>query len=61
MVRQEPDLLAAVFAREVGYFVDCVLGRKENDLLPVGDSIAALRIALTCKESAETGRSIQFR
>jgi predicted dehydrogenase len=60
LVFQEPDLLNAVFARELSYFVDCVSGRAAENLLPIEDSIAALRMALACRESVVSGRIIEL-
>ncbi len=58
LATQEPDIFASVFQRELAYFVDCVLGRRNNDLLPAEDSLAALQIALACKRSVETGKPV---
>jgi predicted dehydrogenase len=59
LVCQEPEVLDAVFGRELSYFVDCVEGRA-NDLLPVEDSIAALRMALACRDSALSGAAVEL-
>jgi predicted dehydrogenase len=60
LVYQDADVLDAIFGKELSYFVDCVAGRAPNDLLPVEDSIAALRIALACRDSALSGRVVEL-
>ncbi|MBV8819443.1 MAG: Gfo/Idh/MocA family oxidoreductase [Acidobacteriaceae bacterium] len=59
LVYQDTDILDAVFGRELSYFVDCVAGRT-NNLLAVEDSMAALRMALACKDSALSGRVVEL-
>jgi len=58
---QEPDVLNAVFARELSYFVDCALGKIENTLAPVPESVDALQMALACVQSVESGKPIEMR
>jgi predicted dehydrogenase len=61
LLRQEADILDAVFTRELSYFVDCAQGKITNDLAPVRDAVEALRIALACRESAERGVALKLR
>jgi UDP-N-acetylglucosamine 3-dehydrogenase len=60
LLNQEPNVLDAVFARELAYFVECARGRRENELMLAEDAIAALRLALAAKQSAETGEVVRI-
>ena len=54
LAHQEPDVLDAVFARELSYFVDCVAGTTKNTVAPVAEAVTALRLALAARESFES-------
>lgn len=58
LVRQQPDVLNATFAAELSYFVDCVLRRISNSLVPAKDAVAALKLALAARESAMSGKVV---
>ena len=60
VVRQEPDLLDTVFAREVSYFVDCATGATRNTIAPVEEAVTALEMALACRQSAETSLPVRL-
>ncbi|MBI3646895.1 MAG: Gfo/Idh/MocA family oxidoreductase [Acidobacteriales bacterium] len=60
LVRQEPNILDAVFARELSYFVNCAQGKTSNQLAPVEDAVGALKLALACRESVERGLPVKL-
>jgi len=58
LLQQEANVLDAVFARELSYFVDCAKGVIENTVAPVKEAIGALKIALACLKSAQSGEPV---
>lgn len=61
VMRQEADVLVGAFAREVACFVDLVRGIDRPDAPRVDEALDALRVALACRESAESGESVRIR
>ncbi len=60
VLRQEPDVLGAAFAREVACFADLVRGLPRDDAPEPEEALNALRVALACVESAEQGRVVRI-
>lgn len=60
VLRQEPDVLGAVFARELACFADLVRGHPRADASAPGEALDALRLALACAESAERGEAVRI-
>ncbi len=60
LIQQEPNVLDAVFARELSYFVDCAKGEISNTICPVEDAISALKIALATLESSQSGEPVRI-
>jgi UDP-N-acetylglucosamine 3-dehydrogenase len=61
LAQQDPDPIGTIFAAELSYFVDCALGEKPNTILPLQESLDTLRIALAVRDSALTGKAVEFK
>jgi len=60
LLRQEPDVLDSVFARELSHFVDCVQGKANNSFAPAEEAMGSLRMTLASLQSAQSGQPVSL-